>query len=123
MTQSVHESITKLLESNLVHTQQTHNITKLNLYACTKFYESIFNTVVEVVQNAQLKIDNEAVNYVAQQYYDGTLINGKHELDPNIFDKRATLDNVPTKELIVLAAMFKGTDFLSPVVKVLKSRN
>jgi hypothetical protein len=68
-------------------------------------------------------IDNEAANYIAQAYYDGILIQGKHVLDPTIFDKRAKLENIPTKELVVMAVMLESTDFKLPIVEEIKKRS
>jgi hypothetical protein len=63
------------------------------------------------------------MNYVAQQYYDGVLINGNAELDPNIFEQRARLENVDTKQLGLLMAMFNHTPFVVPIVEEFRRRN
>jgi hypothetical protein len=95
----------------------------LNLAACTEIYTRIFDTVVELVTETNIPLTNEAVNYVAQCFYDGVLINGEHELDPDIFRQRATVKNMETKELALLAVMFSGTDFTKPIVEEIKHRS
>ena len=61
-------------------------------------------------------------NYIAQQYYDGILINDTHELNPNIFTPRAALENIPTKELAFMAVALAGTDFRIPILEAIKKR-
>lgn len=122
-TRTFHEIFSTVLEENLKLTQETHSLTTLNVYACTKIYQTIFSTVVGVLQQSQLGLSNESANYIAQQYYDGTLINGRYELDPNIFDKRAKLENIPTDELVKITALLRGTDFVKPVIEEIKKRN
>lgn len=90
---------------------------------CTQFYTTIFGCLANILENGGIQISNEAVNYIAQQYYDGILINNSQELDPNIFDKRANLENIPTKELILMAVMLKKTDFVWPIIETIKKRN
>jgi len=63
------------------------------------------------------------MNYLAQQYYDGILINNTHELDPNIFSERARLDNITTKEIALMAMMLNGTDFAVPLIMEVKKRS
>lgn len=95
----------------------------LNDATCLQFYTIIFDELVEILQTAGIKLCNEGANYIAQQYYDGILINQTQELNPNIFNKRASLDNIPTKELVLMAMMLKTTDFVWPVIEAIKKRN
>ena len=62
------------------------------------------------------------MNYLSQQYYDGVLINGHQELDPDIFTQRAKLDGISTEELTLLAVMLNGTDFAVPLIEEVKKR-
>lgn len=123
INQTFHETFSTLLESNLELTRKTHDLSKINTYSCLKIYETIFNTLTNILQEAGVKISNDAANYVAQQYYDGTLINARYELDPEIFTKRAKLEEISTPDLIKVAAILRGTDFLAPVVLAIKNRN
>ena len=124
MKQTFFESFQKLLSQNLAkYLPQSGECEPLTSIVCTKIYETIYQTVVYVLENSEVKISNESVNYVSQQYYDGVLINGNQELDPNIFEKRAKLDNVCNKDLLVIASLLDGTDFKYPVLEVLKRRN
>jgi len=115
-----HETIAKLLEVKLqpMITEQRD----LNLVTCVEFYTTIFDALVECITEAQIPLSNEAMNYLAQQYYDGILINDNQELDPEIFTQRAKLENLETKELALLAVMMQGTDFALPIIETIKKR-
>ena len=118
-----HETIAELLGAKLKPLITGDNEKRdLNLLACVEIYTTIFDTLVECITEAQVKIDNEAMNYLAQQYYDGILVNGTQELDPEIFTTRAKLENIPTQELALLAVMLKGTDFALPIIEAIQKR-
>lgn len=111
--------ITKLLSEKL----KQFNDKKLDLVICVEIYQEIFGSLVEVFEQSEAGLTNEAMNYLAQQYYDAILINGKEELDPNIFTQRASMDNIETKELALLAVMLNGTDFAIPLINEVKRRS
>ena len=120
-----HEHIVKLLDARLAPLVKVDPSERLdlNLVACTDIYTTIFETLVEVVENAKIPIDNEAMNYLAQAYYDGVLINGRQELDPEIFSQRASLENIETRQLALLAVILFGTDFAKPIIAEVKRRS
>ena len=115
----IHDAIALLLESNL---KQYADERTLDLSVCTKIYQTIFESLVQVFQGSNVEITNESMNYLAQQYYDSIKINGRHELDPDIFSQRAKLENIETKEIALLATMMRGTDFFYPLVAEIKRR-
>ena len=117
-----HNAISKLLGVKLGKFTQTKQ-TELTLPVCLEIYTMIFDTVVSVFEPTNVKLTNEAMNYIAQQYYDAIEINGKHELNPNIFTQRAKVDLIETKELALLAMMMKGTDFQLPIMHEIKRRS
>lgn len=131
--QQFHKAISQLLAEKLkpFEPQPGETPKDLNLVTCVEIYTEIFNTMVEVITEANLGsgdaatgqgITNEGMNYLAQSYYDGILINGIQELDPEIFTQRAKLENVSTEELTLLAVMLSGTDFALDVLEELKKR-
>ena len=131
--QQFHKAISQLLAEKLKPFEPQPGEPKkdLNLVACVEIYTEIFNTMVEVVTEANLgsgdeetgaRITNEGMNYLAQSYYDGILINGHQELDPDIFTQRAKVENISTEELTLLAVMLSGTDFALDVLEELKKR-
>jgi hypothetical protein len=63
------------------------------------------------------------MNYLAQQFYDGVLVNATQGLDPDIFTQRAKLEDVPTKQLLAMAAVVKGSDFALPIFDEYKKRS
>lgn len=115
-----HATISKLLEAKLQPLIKDE--AKLNLLACVEIYTEIFEALVEVITEASVEITNEGMNFLAQSYYDGVLVNGQHELDPNIFTQRARVESIETKELALLAVMLQGTDFAIPVLEEIKRR-
>ena len=115
-----HEVISKLLMSKLAPVI-TEGMT-LNLVTCVEIYQTIFDTLVETLTGAEVAITNEAMNYLAQQYYLGVQVNGGQELDPEIFTQLAKLENITTKELALLATMLAGTDFGAEIILEIKKR-
>lgn len=111
------DSMLQLLQTKL------QKYTTLNRTTCLQIYNDIFESMVDVFQASGAQLTNEAVNYLAQQYYDGVLVNNTQELDPNIFEQRAKLENIATKELALLAVMLGGTDFAVPVLQEIKRRS
>ena len=116
---NIHESVSKLLTSKL----GKYKSQKLDSSVCTAIYQDIFETFVDVFQEAKIEIGNEAVNMVCQMYYDAVTINGNQELDPNIFTQRASVKNVETKELALLATLFSKTPFAVPFIAEIKKRS
>ncbi len=121
MKEQFSEVIIRLLDERL----KKYRDKKLDLVICTDIYQTIFGALVEVFEHEQsgIKLTNEAMNYVAQMIYDGVLINGKEELDPNIFTQRAKLENIATKEIALLSVMFNHTEFAIPMIQEIKRRN
>lgn len=90
---------------------------------CMQIYQTIFLSLQEIFVSSNVTLTNEAMNYLAQQYYDGVTVNGRDELDPNIFTVRASLDNIETKEIALMAMLLKGTDFAYPLYEKIRSRS
>jgi len=118
--QEFHKAISQLLNARLQPLIAEGR--ELNLVTCIEFYTTIFETLVEVITESQIPVTNEVVNYLAQQYYDGILINDNQELDPNIFTQRAKLENIDKRELALLAVMLAGTDFGAEIILEIKKR-
>ena len=119
---NIHEAVSKLLGERLKKYSVKDSEARLDLVTCVKIYQDIFDTFVEIFKEGDVKICNESMNYVAQCYYDGILINNTHELDPNIFSQRAKIENIETKELALLAVLLNGTDFAIPLIHEVKRR-
>lgn len=119
MNKNIHDSITKLLENKI----STYIHSKFDSTTCSAIYVDIFDSLVKVFQSAEIQISNESINLLSQMYYDSVSVNGGNELDPNIFDKRARLENVATKELALLAALYRNTAFFDIFVYEIKKRS
>ena len=96
---------------------------KLDRATCIEIYGDIFYTLSEVIKESQTPLDNESVNLLSQMYYDSIKINGNHELDPTIFTQRAKIENIPTKELALLATMMNGTPYGDIFIHAIKRRS
>lgn len=95
---------------------------RLNESNCSLIYQDIYSQLLEVLKGSSLNISQDAVNWLAQAYYDGIKINGGATLDPNIFTKRPKMSDIPTKDLVVLLAMTQKTGFAEDVVSELRKR-
>lgn len=115
---NIHESISKLLIKKL----DKYKSQNLNKETCIKIYQDMFNVVVDLFQESKLEISNEAVNLICQLYYDAITINNNQELDPNIFSQKASVKNIETKELAMLASFFTNTPFAEPIIFEIKRR-
>lgn len=117
-----HDAVSTMLTAKLkqyAHQNYTETM-------CYEIYNVIFESLRDLFESSNVKILNESMNYVAQQYYDAIEIKTASsiiELNPNIFTQRAKLENIPTKEIALLAMMFKGTDFVYPLYEEIKRRS
>lgn len=100
----------------------------LDSSTCIEIYTTIFSTIAEVFENSQVQVENETVNWIAQTFYNvieiGTPGGGMAKLDPNIFDKKAKLENIKTPDVALLYIMFRDQPWLiADVVKEIRKRN
>ena len=119
MKTQIHDSLSKLLSKKL----EMYVDRKLDATTCTSIYRDIFECLVELFRESSVEVSNEAMNLVAQMYYDSVKINGRQDLDPNIFTQRASTQSVSTKELAMLATLFRGTPFSEIFVYAVKKRS
>jgi hypothetical protein len=116
---SIHDSIVNLLNERLKKKINE----KFDRTSCLEIYQDIFYTLTEVFKQSDAPLENEAVNLLAQMYYDTVTINGNQELDPDIFTQRAKFENVPTKQLALLATMMRDTPFSPIFISEVRRRN
>lgn len=123
MKKQIHDSLSQLIVKKL----EKYNGSRLNVDTCTSIYRDLFDCLVEVFKESQVNLTNESVNLISQMYYDMITIKDSagniQELDPAIFDKRAKLENIETKELAMLATMFNMTPIGSIFVHAAKRRS
>lgn len=119
MKKQIHDSLSQLLSKKL----EKHIHSKLDAEKCTEIYTDIFETISNVFQETDANLTNEAMNMIAQMYYDSIKINSTQDLDPNIFTQRAKLENIETKELAKLATFFRDTPFADIFVYSVKRRS
>ena len=116
---NIHESVSQLLSKRL----DKYRTKSLNDETCTLKYQEIFDCFVDLFQESKIQISNESMNLLSQMYYDAIKINSNQELNPSIFEKRASLKNIETKELALLSTMLNGTPFVDPMVYEIKRRS
>lgn len=114
-----HDTIVAMLAErlNVLHGRS------LSRGTCMEFYHVIFNNLQDIFTNAEVQLSNEALNWLAQGYYDSILINGRDSLDPTIFTQRAKFENIATRELVLLAGLLKGSELVYEVVSEIKRRS
>ena len=116
---NIHTAVSKLLSDKI---QRRLNQT-LNKETCLEIYQDIFYTLSEVVKQSNTPLGNESVNLLSQMYYDSISVNGNQELDPGIFTKRASTNEIPTNELALMATMMNGTPFGDVFISAVKRRS
>lgn len=119
MQNNLNETISNLL----VHNLSKRKGEKLTSQMCSEIYQDIFYSLTKVFEQTSAPLCNEAVNYIAQMYYDSVTINDGQELDPNIFTERASLSNISTKEIALMAVMFNKTPYAAPFIFEVKKRS
>lgn len=118
----IHDAISKMLVERL----KSYQDEKLNKTTCSMIYQDMFGCLVDVFKESNVNITNEAMNLLTQMYYDTVTINSNgssYELDPTIFDRRASVKSIETKELALLATMMNGTIFAVPFIAEIKHRS
>jgi hypothetical protein len=119
-SKTFHDSLARLLEAKL----EPYKKKDLSRETCIEIYTTMFETITDLLQKTKAPLGNESANYIAQQYYDGLVINDKQEqLDPNIFTERAKIENIPIKEIAFLSMLLMGTDFRFPLIEEIKRRS
>lgn len=120
---SNHGNFYRAISSLLVKNLDQYKDKPLNRPTCIQIYTTVFETLTQLFETSEVKVGNEAANWMAQAFYDSININGGHETDPNIFTQRASLDNIETKELALMAMMLKDTPLAGPIVATIKRRS
>jgi hypothetical protein len=116
---NIHETISKLLIDRL----QRRVNQSFDRSTCMEIYGDIFYSLSEIIKEAQTPLSNESVNLLSQMYYDSVTVNGNQELDPTIFTKRASMEEIPTSELALLATMMNGTPYSDIFISTIKRRS
>lgn len=119
--QSLYETFEKLILLKL----KDFDGKPLNDATACDMYRTIFETLEGVIKQCRVPIDNEALNFIAQQFYFSLSFNNNENigLNPNIFNKLARVENISTNELALCAMMFKDTDLKIPFLVEIKKRS
>jgi len=115
---NITESVERLLSAKL----QKRLKDKLDKQACIEIYTDIFYTLSNLFEQSSIGLSNESINLLSQIYYDMIKINNTEELDPNIFSKKASFDEITSKELSLISSLFSGSDIGALFLLHLKRR-
>lgn len=118
---NVNEAIESVINAKLELIRERGE--SLNIATCLEVYQTIFTLIENVLLGSNTGASNETANYIAQSYYDNVAVNDREGLNPHIFTQRAKLENIESRDLIVLLAFFRGTDAVKPIIAELKRRN
>jgi len=116
---SIDDALVELINTKI----KEANITTVDRTTCMQTYALIFDTLVEVMSNAKINLTNESMNFLAQSYYDSVRVNGRQQLDPNIFTQRAKLENIEMKEVATMFMLLRGTTTSHELALEIKRRS
>lgn len=119
----LNDALTRLVSSALGSFLDANRGQSLTDTRCSEIYQVIFNTIADTFAASNVEIPNEAMNFIAQNFYDNVKINGTQELNPHIFTKRATVENMTTKTLAFLVVAFRGSDLANQCAHEIKRRS
>lgn len=117
-------NIKQTIDALLVERLQKYKT--LNDETCLKMYQDIFLTIQEIIVEIPTiakEITHDAVNFIAQAYYDMININGNEHLNPNIFTRRVFVTDLSTRDLLFCTMFLKETDIMAEIVATIKKRS
>jgi len=94
-----------------------------NRQTMMELYTTIFNLTADIFIQSKVELSNEAVNLIAQLYYEDCSINNKNEIDDTVYTKKAKLENIPNYELVIMTKLWKDHPYGQLFVETLKRRS
>lgn len=113
--------LTKRLEAFLYRPVSESSFKHLSV----EIYQTLFNVLQDIIVKSGIRFSNDSLNFVCQRYYDSITVeigSEQRSLDMFIFDKRVTVHDLDTPQLLTIAALFGSTDFCDEVFVELKRR-
>ena len=95
----------------------------LNRATLMELYATIFNLCSDIFIQSRVELSNEAVNMVAQLYYEDININHRQGVDEQIYTKQAKLENIPNHELVLMTKLWKDHPYGQLFVETLRKRS
>lgn len=96
---------------------------QLNRATLMELYATIFNLTSDIFIQSRVELSNEAVNMIAQLYYEDININHKQGVDEQIYTQRAKFENIPNHELVIMTKLWKDHPYGQLFVDQLKRRS
>jgi hypothetical protein len=116
-------SFSKMMEMMLNERLTVFKGKTLNRGTLMELYTTIFNLVSDIFVQSKVQLSNEAVNLVAQLYYEDININHRQGVDEQIYTQRAKFENIPNHELVIMTKLWKDHPYGQLFVQVLKKRS
>lgn len=93
----------------------------LNRHVYMEIYTAIYNAVYDLLVKGHFKLTNDAVNYIAQSYWDMLSINNSENGIPDdIFTKRITINDIPIEDVAKIFILFRGSPLCIEAAKRLR---
>jgi hypothetical protein len=112
------EAIKKLLNERL----RVFIGEKMDRHTAMSMYTTIYSSLAEVMSQSGVTLTNDALNMAAQMMYDCIEVPGQ-EVPGDIFTKRIWPECVETKELALLAIIFKDSPLGRAYAATVKKRS
>lgn len=114
--------------SNMMSEMLTERLTVFkgktaNRQTMMELYTTIFNLTADIFIQSKVELSNEAVNLIAQLYYEDCSINNRNEIDDTVYTKKAKLENIPNHELVIMTKLWKDHPYGQLFVETLKKRS
>ena len=117
------KSFSKMMEEMLNERLTIFKGKTLNRATLMELYATIFNLCSDIFIQSRVELSNEAVNMVAQLYYEDININHRQGVDEQIYTKQAKLENIPNHELVLMTKLWKDHPYGQLFVETLRKRS
>lgn len=93
-----------------------------------RIYNDIYGSLHQMFSLAKetMRLGPDGTNWLAQCYYDGIQLKTTSQtiefLPDDIFTKRPKLEDLPSRDLVILFALTRKTGFQAEVIEVLRKR-
>lgn len=118
----IEKSFSKMMEEMLNERLRIFKGKSFNKATLMELYTTIFNLCSDIFIQSKVELSNEAVNMVAQLYYEDININNKQGVDEQIYTQKAKFENIPNFELIIMTKLWQDHPYGQLFVTALKGR-
>lgn len=116
-------TFSKMMEEMLNERLKIFKGKTLNRQTLMELYTTIFNLSSDIFIQSKVELSNEAVNMIAQLYYEDININHRQGVDEQIYTQKAKFENIPNHELVIMTKLWKDHPYGQVFVGALKKRS